>query len=104
MRRVFAAGILLSMFAAPAFADQPITVSGCAVKGVEFGCIVLRTVAGKSYNISAAQPRPIPGTYGTVKGTLRTGGVSFCQQGPIIEPAAWHMRGKICPLKKKRAK
>lgn len=102
MRRVLAAGILLSTFAAPAFADQPITVSGCAEKGVEFSCIVLRTVAGKSYNISAAQPTPVPGSYGTVKGTLRTGGVSFCQQGPIIEPAAWHMRGKLCPLKKKK--
>lgn len=102
MRRVFATGILLSLCTAPAFADQPITVSGCAEKGIEFGCIALRTLTGKTYNISAAQPTPVPGTYGTVKGTLRPGGISFCQQGEIINPAAWHMRGKICPLKKKK--
>jgi hypothetical protein len=99
MRRVLAAGILLAMFAAPAFAAQRITVNGCAERGVEFSCIVLRTVAGKTYNISAAQPMPEPGTYGTVKGMIWHG-VSFCQQGPIIKPAAWHMRGRICPLKR----
>jgi hypothetical protein len=99
MRRVLAASTLLSILAAPAFADQRITVSGCAERGVEFGCIVLRTVTGRTYNISAAQPMPEPGTYGTVKGMIWQG-VSFCQQGPIIKPAAWHMRGKICPLKR----
>jgi hypothetical protein len=98
MRRVLAASIVFSLFAVPAFA-QRITVSGCAERGVEPSCIVLRTVAGKTYNISAARPKPVPGTYGTVRGRLSQG-VSFCQQGPIIKPAAWHVRGKICPLKK----
>jgi hypothetical protein len=86
--------------ATPALAQgKHIRVAGCAIKGVEFGCIVLRTVAGKSYNISAAQPRPTLDTYGVVDGTLSTG-VSFCQQGPIIDPATWTEKGKLCPLRK----
>jgi hypothetical protein len=102
MRRVLAAGILLSLLTAPAFAEKRVTVTGCVAQGVEFGCLALRTITGKTYNISAAQPRPTPGTYGTVTGTLQPGGASFCS-GEIIDPATWKMRGKFCP-KAKRAK
>lgn len=104
MRVVFAAGILLSILTAPAFAqDKPIKVSGCVVKGVEFGCLALRS-GNKTYNISAAEPRPSPGTFGTVTGTLRPHWVSFCQQGPIISPAAFRAGPVLCvkPTKKKK--
>jgi hypothetical protein len=101
MRRFLAAGILLSLLTAPAFAQKPITVTGCVAKGVEFGCLVLRTITGKSYNISAAQPAPMVGTYGTVTGILQPGRITFCQQGEVIDPAAWKMRGKFCPKAKR---
>ncbi len=97
MRRIAAAAILLSLFTATSFADQPITVTGCVQQGVEPFCLVLRTITGKAYNISAAQPRPAPGSYGTIKGILKSQGVSFCQQGQVIDPAAWTMRGTSCP-------
>jgi hypothetical protein len=103
MRLVFAAGILLSLCATPALADQPIKVSGCVLKGVEFSCLALRS-GHKVYNISAVEPRPAPGTFGTVTGTLRPNWVSFCQQGPIISPASFRAGPVLCvkPAKKKK--
>jgi len=105
MRVVLAAGILLSLCAVPAFAqDKPIKVSGCVVKGVEFGCLALRAGNNKSYNISAVEPKPASGTFGTVTGTLRPHWVSFCQQGPIISPASFRAGPVLCvkPTKKKK--
>ena len=104
MRIVFAAGILLSLCAVPAFAqDKPIKVSGCVVKGVEFGCLALRA-GNKTYNISAAEPKPSPGTFGTVTGTLRPHWVSFCQNGPIISPASFRPGPVLCVKTKTKKK
>jgi hypothetical protein len=100
MQKLLVVGLFSLALATPSLAqDKPIKVAGCAIKGVEFGCIVLRTVAGKSYNISSAQPRPTLDTYGVVEGTLRNW-ATFCQQGPVIEPAKWTEKGKLCPLRK----
>jgi len=105
MRRAIAAVFFLSLFCTVSYADQPITVSGCVIKGVEPGCFVLLTTPGhKRYNISAAQPTPTPDTYGTVRGILRTHWMSHCQQGEVIDPAAWTMRGKLCPLARRRSR
>jgi hypothetical protein len=94
-RRLILTFGLLAM-AMPARAEE-ITVSGCAAAGVEGSCIVLKA-DGKTYDISAAQPTPFPGTYGTVKGTL-TDKVSICQQGQIVDPAIWEVEtGKECPV------
>ncbi len=99
MRLVFAAGILLSLCAAPAFADQPITVSGCIIKASLF-CTELRTAAGKTYDISFARIGPFPGAYGTVTGTLRSNWFSNCQVSNVINPAWWTLkRNARCPLK-----
>jgi hypothetical protein len=79
-------------------AAEEITVTGCAAAGVEGNCIVLKA-DGKTYDISAAQPTPFPGTYGTVNGTL-TDKVSTCQQGQVIDPATWKVDlGQQCPVK-----
>jgi hypothetical protein len=87
---------LIAAAAMPAFAEE-ITVSGCAAAGVEANCIILKD-RDKTYDISAAQPAPFPGTYGTVKGTL-TDRASACQQGMVIEPATWEVEtGKPCPV------
>jgi len=106
MRRVLAAAFLLSLLTTASYAqDKRITVSGCVIRGVEPGCLVLLTTPGtKRYNISAAQPMPAPGSYGTVTGTLRPHWITFCQQGEVIEPATWKYRGPLCPLAKGRHK
>jgi hypothetical protein len=77
---------------------EEVMLSGCAAAGVEANCIILKTGDKKSYDITAAQPAPVPGTYGTVKGTL-TDKLSICQQGPVIDPAIWEVEtGKECPV------
>lgn len=99
MRRALAAGILLSIFIVPAFADQPITVSGCIVKASIF-CTQLRTAAGTTYDISFARFGPFPGAYGTVTGTLRSNWFGSCQRSNVINPAWWTLkRNARCPLK-----
>jgi hypothetical protein len=102
MQKLLVAGLLSSAFVAPAFvtpslADEPIKVTGCVAPGVEAKCLVLRTITGKTYDITAAKPAPTPGSYGDVDGTLKTGGVTTCQQGPAINPATWTEKGKVCP-------
>jgi len=101
--KTLSVAIALSLsFASACFADEPITVTGCAAKGVEGGCIVLQTVTGKTYNISAARPVPMFGTYGEIKGTLKSGVVTTCMQGEVIDPATWTEQGKSCPLGEKK--
>jgi hypothetical protein len=78
-------------------ADEPITVSGCAMRGIESGCVYLKTATGTGYNISAAKPTPRSGSYGRIKGTLKSNGVSTCMQGQIISPAAWTETAPNCP-------
>jgi hypothetical protein len=97
MQKLFVAGLLASGFVTPSLADEPIKVTGCVAAGVEAKCLVLRTTAGKTYDITAAKPAPAPGTYGDVEGTLKTEGVTICQQGPAINPATWTETGKVCP-------
>jgi hypothetical protein len=102
MQKLLVAGLLSLVFVTPAFvtptfADEPIKVTGCVAAGVEAKCLVLRTITGKTYYISAAKPAPAPGTYGDIDGTLKTEGVTTCQQGPAINPATWTEKGKVCP-------
>ena len=92
---MLSASLVLLMTAQAAAED--ITVSGCASAGVEANCLVLEA-QGKTYNITAAQPTPVPGTYGTLKGTL-SDKMSACQQGVIVDPATWEVEpGKACPV------
>lgn len=94
--RVILSAALLTM-AMPALAEE-ITVSGCAAIGVEANCIILKADDGKTYDITAAQPAPAPGTYGTLKGML-SDRMSICQQGLIVDPAQWQVEpGKECPV------
>lgn len=92
---MLSASLVLLMTAQAAAED--ITVSGCAAAGVEANCLILEA-QGKTYNITAAQPTPVPGTYGTLKGTL-SDKMSTCQQGVIVDPATWEVEpGKACPV------
>ena len=97
MQKLFVAGLLASAIVTPSLADEPIKVTGCVAPGVEAKCLVLRTTTGKTYDITAAKPAPTPGTYGDVDGTLKTEGVTTCQQGPAINPATWTETSKVCP-------
>jgi hypothetical protein len=97
MRKLVVIGLFLLSAVATSFADEPIKVTGCAAKGVEAGCLILQTVTGETYNISAAKPAPTPGTYGQVTGILKSWTITTCMQGAVIDPAKWTLKGKFCP-------
>ena len=78
-----AAGAVLSGSALAA----DVTLRGCASAGVEAGCVMLE-MGGVVYDITAAKPKPEPGTFGTVTGST-SDKVSMCQQGTILDPAEW---------------
>lgn len=83
--------------ALPAAAEE-ISVTGCVAVGVEASCLILKAADGKTYDITAAQPAPAPGTYGTLTGEV-TDRASACQQGPVVDPAQWQVEpGKACPV------
>lgn len=83
--------------ALPAVAGE-VSVSGCAASGVEASCLILKAEDGKTYDITAAQPAPEPGTYGKVTGML-SDKMSICQQGPVVDPAQWQVEpGRACPV------
>jgi hypothetical protein len=95
-RRLILSAAIFAMLTLSAAAED-IKVSGCAAVGVEANCLILKA-NGKTYDITAAQPAPFPGTYGTITGTV-TDKVSTCQQGVAIDPAVWQVEtGKQCPV------
>ena len=83
MKRSFILLLILGATAAPALSEE-VTLSGCAAAGVEANCILLKS-GDKTYDITAAQPAAVPGTYGTVRGTL-TDRLSVCQQVRLSTP------------------
>jgi hypothetical protein len=97
MQRLLVAGLFSLTCLTPALAEQPIKVTGCVAKGVEAGCLVLRTNTFQTYSISAAKPKPTPGTYGEVSGMIKFGAITICMQGEVIDPAKWIEKGKFCP-------
>lgn len=73
---------------------QQVTVTGCAKAGVEAGCWVLSS-KGKTYNITAAKPKPRPNTWGTVKGQI-SNNPTTCMQGTLLSPATWRETRRRC--------
>jgi hypothetical protein len=68
---------------------------GCVRRGVEGGCLLLRTLDGKTtYNIFAA-PRPEPGIVITIEGT-EFRGVTACMEGIPITVTKWDATGEKC--------
>lgn len=106
MRRVLAAACFLSLLSSASYAQvRPITVGGCAIRGVQPYCIVLLAPGGRRYDISNAEPKPALNTYGIVTGNLHEHWFGPCNVPQAIAfPATWHYRGRLCPLAKRRHK
>jgi hypothetical protein len=77
-------------------AGQDIREQGCIVAGVEAQCLILKT-ATATYDVTAAEPTPKVGEFGTVTGTPFEG-VTICQQAKALKPSTWEpVAGKACP-------
>jgi len=68
---------------------------GCVRPGVEGGCLMLKTLDGKTtYNIFAS-PRPEPGTVINIEGAPFQG-VTSCMEGISIKVTKWEATGEKC--------
>ena len=74
---------------------REVKATGCVRRGVEGGCLLLKTLDGKTtYNIFAT-PRPEPGIVITIEGT-QFRGVTACMQGIAITVTKWEATGEKC--------
>ena len=68
---------------------------GCVRPGVEAGCLMLKTLDGKTtYNIFA-NPRPEPGIVINIEGA-EFRGVTACMEGIPIKVTKWEATGEKC--------
>jgi hypothetical protein len=91
--------LLLSFAGAPSpAAAQTVNVLGCVEPGVEIGCLIITDLkTNKNYNVGSANPRPDPARNLVIrlKGQI-SGGVSFCQQGTILNEITWSYTKRSC--------
>ncbi len=82
----------------PQAIGEQVLMLGCVAAGIERGCLVIKDRAsGKTYQISAARPRPNPTQRLVV---VLTGNVTdkadTCQQGPVLENITWAYTKMVC--------
>ena len=74
---------------------QEVKATGCVRKAVEAGCLLLRTLDGKTiYNIFTTT-KPEPGTVITIDGKPHRGPTA-CMQGIPIDVSSWEPTGEKC--------
>jgi len=74
---------------------REVMATGCVRQGVEGGCLLLKTLDGKTtYNIFAT-PRPEAGIVITIEGTDFRG-VTACMEGIPITVTKWEATGEKC--------
>jgi hypothetical protein len=97
MRNVLVLMVLVSMLHAQDRKKEvrEVKAIGCVRQGVEGGCLLLKTLDGKTtYNIFA-RPRPEPGIVITIEGT-EFRGVTACMEGLPITVTKWEATGEKC--------
>lgn len=86
--------LLASSVATPAMADD---FNGCAFRGVDTTCLMVRS-GRNTFNVTAARPRPDLGRHlGIVGAGTRSGKVSSCGQGIVLENIHWSYTRQQCP-------
>ena len=74
---------------------REVKATGCVRRGVEGGCLLLKTLDGKTtYNI-LANPRPEPDIVITIEGKPFRG-VTACMEGLAITVTKWAPTGEKC--------
>ena len=75
---------------------QELTIIGCVKKGVEAGCIILVTSAGKEYSLHGKSlPTLGRGLGVSAKGTVAD--VDTCNQGTPFDLISWTWTKEKCP-------
>jgi hypothetical protein len=77
---------------------KEVKATGCTVQAAETGCLLLKTLDGKTtYNIFTADPTPTPATgiVIIVDGKPHQG-TSTCKQGIALDVTQWESTGEKC--------
>jgi hypothetical protein len=85
--------------ASPQKEERSVKVAGCVQEGVEGGCLMLVTEAGKKYNL-IGEKRPAVGIYAEVTGTPRPGTPTICMEGEPLEIKEWRKLRDACTPEK----
>jgi len=74
---------------------REIIATGCVLKAVESGCLLLRTLDGSTVYSLFGDNRPDPGIVVTVEGKQHSGPTA-CMQGVPIDVKSWQATGEKC--------
>ncbi len=73
---------------------EEVRATGC-VRIARDGCVLLKTLDGKTTYTFQAAPKPDEGIVITIQGTARHG-ASECKQGIAIDVTDWEPTGEMC--------
>jgi len=73
---------------------EEVRATGC-VRIARDGCVLLRTLDGKTTYTFQIAPKPDDGVVITIQGTAHQG-ASQCKQGLVIDVTDWEPTGEMC--------
>ena len=74
---------------------QEVRATGCVSRGAEKGCLLLRTLDGKTTYHIFANPEPESGVVITIEGKAHQG-PDTCRQGIPVDLTNWQATGEKC--------
>jgi hypothetical protein len=75
---------------------REVKATGCTIRGAEAGCLLLKTLDGKTtYNIFAEDPKPDTGIVIIIEGKPHEGSTT-CKQGIAVDVTRWESTGEKC--------
>jgi hypothetical protein len=92
------ASLLACALASPATAEgKKVTLTGCPYPGVEAACLMIKDKDGTVYNISSANPKPVPNDVAIILTGTLTQKLSLCLQGVVLDDIKWDRTKRRCP-------
>ena len=76
---------------------KKVTITGCPYPGVVATCLMIKDKDGTVYNITGANPKPVPGDVAIVLTGTVAQKVSICMQGAILDDIKWDRTKMRCP-------
>jgi hypothetical protein len=92
------AALLVCTLASPAAAEgKKVTITSCPYPGVEFSCLMIKDKDGTVYNITGANPKPMPNDVVIILTGTVTQKLSICLQGIVLDDIKWQRTKMRCP-------
>lgn len=92
------AALLACALASPAAAEgKKVMITGCPYPGVEFNCLMIKGKDGTVYNITGANPKPLPNDVAIIVTGTVAQKISICMQGIVLDDIKWDRTKMRCP-------